>query len=155
LPSSETVTNTKIVEFGKESANLNLNAGADWITVLAGANKNIIHLACTTAHNLGKKVMLDLIDAPSRGQSALEAKSYGADAILFHQPYDDHDQMALMDQWDIVAGNTDLPIYIFAKINRDTIQSIIDLNPYCISIGKAITQAADPVAEAKYFKNLL
>lgn len=155
LPQNDIVADTKIIEFGKESTMLNLDAGADWVTVLAGSNKNIIHSACTAAHNLNKKVILDLIDSRSRGQSALEAKSYGVDAILFHQPYDDHDPLALMDDWDMVKGNTDLPIYISAKISRDTIQSVIDLNPHGISIGKAITQAEDPATEAEYFKQLL
>ena len=155
LPDSCIIADTKIVEYGKDSAKLNLEAGADWITVLAGANKNIIHSACTAAHEIGKKVMLDLIDARSKGQSALEAKSYGADAIIFHQPYDDHDQVALMDEWDMVKGNSSLPIYISAKINRETLASISSLSPEGIAIGRAITDAENPAAEAEHFKNIL
>jgi 3-keto-L-gulonate-6-phosphate decarboxylase len=155
LPHSKLIANSKIVEFGKDSAKMNLEAGADWITVLAGANPEIIHAACTTTHDLGKKVMLDLIDAQSQGQSALEAKSLGVDALLLHQPYDNFDPTALFDQWDLVRGNTDLPIYISAKINRDTISSILDFNPDGLAIGKAITFAQDPVTEAEFFQKLL
>lgn len=155
LPNTTIIADTKIIEFGIESAKLHLQAGADWITVLAGASQNIIHATCTTAHNLGKKVMLDLIDARSRGQSALEAKSYGVDAIIFHQPHDDYDQLTLLDEWEMVKGNTQLPIYISAKINRDNISDICDIRPYGILISKAITQADDPLAEAKFFKELI
>jgi 3-dehydro-L-gulonate-6-phosphate decarboxylase len=155
LPQSRIIADTKIIEFCKDSAKLNLDAGADWITVLAGANQNIIHSTCTTAHNLGKRVMLDLIDARSRGQSALEAKSYGADAIIFHQPHDDYDEFTLLDEWDMIKGNADLPIYISAKINRDNIQTITNLAPAGIIVGKAITQDDDPVSQAQYFRQLV
>lgn len=155
LPKAIIIADTKIIEFGNESAKLYLQAGADWITVLAGASQNIIHSTCTTAHNLGKKVMLDLIDARSRGQSALEAKSYGVDAIIFHQPHDDYDQITLLDEWEMVKGNTQLPIYISAKINRENIADICEISPYGILISRAITQAEDPVAEAKFFKELI
>lgn len=155
MPKARIIADTKIIEFCKDSTKLTLDAGADWITVLAGASQNIIHSTCTLAHNMGKKVMIDLIDARSRGQSALEAKSYGADAILFHQSHDDYDELALMDEWDMVKGNAELPIYISAKINRDNIQSIINLSPAGILIGKAITQAEDPIAEAQFFRQLI
>lgn len=155
LPQKTIIADTKIIEFGNDSAKLNLQAGADWITVLAGASQNIIHSTCTTAHNLGKKVMLDLIDAHSRGQSALEAKSYGVDAIIFHQPHDDYDQITLLDEWEMVKGNTQLPIYISAKINRDNIYDICELAPHGILISRAITQAEDPAIEAKFFRELI
>lgn len=155
LPQSKLVVNSKIIEFGKDCTKMNIEAGADWVTVLAGANPEIIHAACTVAHDLGKKVILDLIDARSQGQSALEAKSYGIDAILLHQPYDSFDPIGLFDDWDLVRGNTDLPIYISAKINRETISSILELNPDGLAIGKAITFAQDPIAEAEFFQNLL
>ncbi len=155
LPQSKIVASSKIVEFGKDCAKMNIEAGADWITVLAGANSGIIHAACTTAHDLGKKVVLDLIDARSKGQSALEAKSYGVDAILLHQPYDDYDAAILFDEWDLVRGNTDLPVYLSAKINRETISSILELNPDGLAIGKAITMATNPIDEAEFFRQLL
>lgn len=155
LPQKTIIADTKIIEFGNDSAKLHLQAGADWITVLAGASQNIIHSTCTTAHNMGKKVMLDLIDARSRGQSALEAKSYGVDAIIFHQPHDDYDQITLLDEWEMVKGNTQLPIYISAKINRDNIGDICEIRPSGILISRAITQAEDPITEAKFFRGLI
>lgn len=155
LPQATIIADTKIIEFCNDTAKLILDAGADWITVLAGASQNIIHATCTTAHNMGKRVMLDLIDARSRGQSALEAKSYGADAIIFHQPHDDYDQITLLDEWEMVKGNSTLPIYVSAKINRDNILDIVNLAPTGILIGKAITQAENPEEEAKFFRSLI
>jgi len=151
LPESTLLADAKVIDRGKESATILLGAGANWVTVMAGTGKNVIHAACTTAHGFNKKVMLDIIDASSPGQSALEAKNLGADAILFHQPFDEEDPLSFLDKWDMVRGNTNLPIYISAKITRDTLEKIIPLKPDGIIVGRTITQAEDPAQEAKYF----
>ena len=82
FPNKKILADTKIADRGKEVVTLFANAGADWMTVIAGTGKNVIHTACTTAHDLGKKIMLDLLDASSVGQSALEAKNLGSMLII-------------------------------------------------------------------------
>lgn len=83
FPDKIILADTKIVDRGKEVAELFAGAGADWITVMAGTSQHVIHATTTAAHNANVKVMLDLIDSDSVGQSALEAKNLGADALLF------------------------------------------------------------------------
>lgn len=153
--SKKIFADTKIVDRGNEVVTLFVNAGADWITVMAGTGKNVIHTACTTAHEFGKKVMLDLLDASSVGQSALEAKTLGVDALLFHQAYDAKETMTILDKWDMVKGNSELPIFVAAKINRDSIEDIIQLQPDGIIIGRSITQAPEPIKEVQYFAQLI
>jgi 3-keto-L-gulonate-6-phosphate decarboxylase len=154
LPQKTILADAKIIDRGKEAASILLNAGADWITVMAGTNKDVIHSVCTAAHNLNKKVMLDLLDSASPGQSALEAKSLGVDALLFHQTHDSDQPLLFLDRWEMVRGNTQLPIHISAKITRDSVQQIFDVNPDGIIIGKAITSADNPEVESKYFYDL-
>lgn len=151
LPKESILADSKIIDRGKDAANIILDSGADWITVMSGTSKDVIHAVSTAAHELNKKVMLDLVDSSSPGQSALEAKSLGIDAILFHQTYDEKQTLLFLDKWDMVKGNTQLPIFISARINRDTIEKILELKPDGIVIGKAITGAQDPEEEAKFF----
>ena len=153
FPNKKILADTKIADRGKEVATLFANAGADWMTVIAGTGKNVIHTACTTAHDLGKKVMLDLLDASSIGQSALEAKNLGVDALLFHQAYDEEN--TVLDKWDMVKGNSELPIFVAAKIGRESIEEVIKLAPDGIIIGRAITAAENPAQEAAYFAKLI
>lgn len=151
LPDKVILADTKILDRGKDSMHALADAPCDWITVLGGATNDVIHAACSTAHAQGKKVMLDLLDAPSPGQVTLDAQSLGIDALLFHRNYSEQDAPVFLEKWDMVKGNTKLPIFISARITRDNLGPIIRLNPDGIIVGKVITDAPDPAAEAEFF----
>ncbi len=153
FPDKVLQADTKIVDRGKESIALFANAQTDWVTVMAGTNKNVIHAACTAAHERNKKVVLDMIDSKEIGQSALEAKNLGADALLVHQPYDVEEPLEFLDKWEMIRGNTDLPIFISTRIGRDNIEDILNVKPDGITLGRTITEAEDPREEAKFFYN--
>ena len=155
FPDKIIFADTKIVDRGKEVAELFADAGADWITVMAGTSHHVIHATTTVAHNANMKVMLDLIDSNTVGQSALEAKNLGADALLFHQPYSETESLVFLDKWDMIKGNTNLPIFVSAKINRDNVDKIIALRPDVIIVGLSITDAQDAAQEAQYFAELV
>ena len=99
--------------------------------------------------------MIYLLNSGLLGQSALEAKNLGADALLFHQPYDEQDSFIFLDKWEMIRDNTDLPIFVSAKIKRETIDEVLKIKPDAVIIGKSITEADDPEAEAAYFKELV
>lgn len=155
FPQKAILADAKILDQGKDAITLFAQAGADWITVMAGTGRNVIHTACTIAHELGKKVLLDLIDASSLGQSALEAKSLGADALLFHKPATEDEQILFSERWELVKGNTQLPIYITAQISRENITELLSIGASGIIIGKAITHSANPQQEAAYIASIL
>lgn len=144
---------TKIVDRGRDAADMFVQAGADWISVMGGTSNEVIHGVCAKAHDLRKQVMLDILDVTSPGQAALEAKRLGVDAIMFHQPFDKGESLSFLEEWTMVRGNTDLPIFVSAKISRATIDQIITLRPDGIIVGKAISESTDPLAEAQFFYN--
>ncbi|MGE0206571.1 MAG: orotidine 5'-phosphate decarboxylase / HUMPS family protein [Candidatus Babeliales bacterium] len=152
FPKKTILADAKIVDCGKQTVTMLVQAGAQWITVMAGTNTSVIHSACTTAENLGAKIMLDLLDAASPGQSALEAKSMGVSALLVHRSYEDEDPLKFIDAWDMVRGNSNLPIYVSGKIERSIVDKINSIKPDGIVISKAITHADDPAKEAQFFK---
>ena len=146
FPEKTILADTKIVDRGKEVTELLSDAGADWITVMAGTSAQVIHATTTAAHQANVKVMLDLIDSSSIGQSALEAKNLGVDALLFHQPYSEQDSLMFLDKWDMIKGNTSLPIFVSAKINRENVDKIVAIKPDTIIVGLSITNAEDSAA---------
>lgn len=155
LPNKKILADSKIVDRGIDATTLFVNAGADWVTVMAGTSHIVIHETCAKAHSFGKRVLLDLLDAPAIGQSALEAKALGVDALLFHQPHDEKEPFAFLEKWDLVKGNSELPIHISAKIGRESIDAILPLHPDVVVIGRTIVLAENPAAEAKYFAELI
>ncbi len=154
FPAKILLADTKIIDRSKDAVTIFAQAGADWITVMAGASSANIHTAGTIAHSFGKKIMLDLSDASSIGQSALEAKSLGADAVVFHKASAEEQSPVFLERWDMVKGNTTLPIFISAHITRDTIADVLNLGAEGIILGSSVFQAPDPEKEIAYFAQL-
>ena len=154
FPDKTLVADTKIIDRGDEITHIVAKAGADWVTVMGGTNKHVLYTVASAADRYKVKVMIDLIDATAPGQTAMEAQGFGGNAILMHKPHDEGESLAFLDQWDLVRGNTNLPVFVAAKIDQKNVQQIIALKPDGIVVGKAITEAENPVQEAKYFYNL-
>lgn len=155
LPDSVLLADTKMVDRSRDIVtHVFAKTSVQWLTVMAGTSSDVIHTACTAAHDANKKVMLDLLDSKSLGQSALDAQNLGADALMYHQPYEEEKSLVFLEQWDMIRGNSSLPIFVSAHINRDIIEQIIAIKPNGIVIGRAITHAEDPAAEAQYFHEI-
>lgn len=148
------IADCKIIDRGEQLTNLMAQAGADWLTVMGGTNRNVLYTVMQAAQKNNINVMIDTIDAASPGQIAMDAQGLQAHALLIHKPHDEDDSLAFLDRWDLVRGNTSLPIFIAAKINRSNVEQIIKLGPDGIIVGSAITQAKEPAKEAEYFYSL-
>lgn len=154
FPQKTILADTKIADQSRDATSIFAQAGADWITVLAGSPRNVIHTACLVAHEFNKKIMLDLSDASSIGQSALEAKSLGVDALLFHKP-SEQPQAIFYEHWEMVKGNTQLPIFITSNVSKENIAEILSIGANGIIISKAITNSNNPLEETIYFSNVI
>jgi 3-hexulose-6-phosphate synthase len=149
------LADTKIVHRAKEIVELCSQAGANWVTVMAGVPAHIIHSATTTAHTNNIKVVLDLVDASSIGQSALEAKNLGVDALLFNQPYNETDAPIFLDKWDMIKGNTALPVFVSGATDTTNINKIIALKPDTLIISLAQINSENGTDGARYFADLV
>jgi len=154
FPEKDILADAKIIDRGKYITALYGHTGIKWLTVMAGTSNNVIHRVSSEAEKYNINVMLDMVDSEAPGQSALEAKNLGVDAILFHKAYDAKESLLFLEDLDMVQGNTDLPVFMSAKINRDNVEKIIETKPYGIIVGQTITNAQDPAQEAKFFYNL-
>ncbi len=152
FPKNKILADTKLVDRVEEIIRL-LCKPADLLTVLAGTDNDTIREAVRCAHACDIEVVLDLLDAPSREQSAHEAQTLGVDSLLFHNLATP--TTALADLWAQVKENTSLPIFITDAIDRNNIDQILQLSPSGIVIGDAITKADNPAQEAAFFKSLL
>lgn len=154
FPSKDIFAETQIMNHEQDIASMYLKAGATWISVMSGTSKEVIHSVASLANEKNKFVMMDLFNANSMGQSAMDAKKLGIDALLYQNMYNQENENDFaIEEWDDLRGNSKLPIYVRANINRDNIDFILSLKPDAIIIGKAITQAKNPAEEAEFFYN--
>ncbi|MBU1008295.1 orotidine 5'-phosphate decarboxylase [Candidatus Dependentiae bacterium] len=155
FPDKPIIADTKIVDRVSDVIPMLAKAGASAVTILYGTSNSVIQKAASIAHKHDMKVILDLIDAETMGQAARDAESLDVDSILFHYPHETSEFYSNIDQWEIVRGNTDLPIFVSGRITKKQILGIKALKPQGMVIGEAITKADDPAAEAHYFKEKL
>ncbi len=69
FPDKTLLADSKIVDRGKSAANIFLNAGADWITVMAGTSDQAIASVAQAAHKHGAALRMIL---PGPGQRLLD-----------------------------------------------------------------------------------
>lgn len=156
FPDKELFVETQIVSHPQDIVPMCIKAGADWVSVMAGTTQQTIHGVANFANQKKKFVTVDLLDANSIGQAAMDAQRLGANALLYHNIYDNHDEAQFAtEEWDDLRGNTNLPIYITSNIDRKNIHFIISLAPDVISIGKTIIQSINPIEEAEFFYNAI
>jgi len=78
------VADMKIMDAGELEAELALKAGADVVTVLGVASLETLKRATSKAHELGGKVMVDMMEVKEVGRRVEEAVRLGVDYICLH-----------------------------------------------------------------------
>ena len=154
FPNKTLFVDSKIVDRGRETTSLFCATKANWITVMAGAKRESIHAAATTAREAGVKVMIDLLDARSAGQMALESQSLGAAALRFrYNPADD--ELVLKDRWDMVKGNATIPIMVSNINDLQALERVIQLGPDFIVVDDMVVGSDNPEQAVKEISDLI
>lgn len=155
FPNKPICVDTKMIESAQEIIKLGVMQGATYFTLLAGAAHHVIQNSTSTAHSQRAMIMLDLIDAPSTGQSAMDAATLEVDYLLFHRTAPALGIAELHEEWMNVKGNTSIPIFVAGKIDRSSLIHYYNLKPAGMIVSNAITHAENPEAEAQYFKSII
>jgi len=66
---------THIINHGQDIVQMCIKSWTDWISVMAGISKPVIHGVSTLANQKNKRVMLDLLDTKLIGQSTMDEKT--------------------------------------------------------------------------------
>lgn len=155
FPNKEIFAETKLVEKTEEAITLMAQAGASYVSVLAGTFNTSVKKAVATAHRFDIKLALDLLDAPSLGQAAMDASTLGADMLILHYAPHMEEANDIDSVWHNVRDNTKLPIFVTGKIDVSNFQQVISLKPQGIMIGSPVTRAESPVKAAQTFRDLI
>jgi 3-hexulose-6-phosphate synthase len=155
FPNKDIFAETKIVEKADEAVTMMAQAGATYISVLAGTFNASLKKAVTTARRLEVKIALDLLDAPSMGQAAMDAKTLGADLLILHNAPHQDDTVDIDSVWHNVRDNTTVSIFVTGKIDLSNFQQVAALKPQGIMIGSPVTQAENPGQAAQLFRSMV
>jgi 3-hexulose-6-phosphate synthase len=154
FPSKEIFAESKICEKADLAVPLMAQAGASYVSILASSFHSTIKKAVDAAKRFDVKIALDLMGAPSLGQSAVDAKTLGVYCLILHRPATE-EIVELDAEWRDVRDNTQLPIFITGKIDTNNIAHLIELKPHGIMIGGNITKADNPAQVAAQFRSLV
>ncbi len=155
FPDKELFADTKIIDKITRTIPLFASSGANSLSILAGADNKAIAQAVSQARTNNLKVMIDLIDSSSPGQSALDAQGFEVDAIIFRRPTEIENSIDLIDAWQNVRGNTSLPIFIGGNITLENLPEIVELEPHGIIVGSDITRAENPQEQAQKIRDFI
>ena len=144
-----------LVEKAEQAVTMFAQAGANYISMLAGSLNSSVKKAVETGNRFDVKIALDLLDASSVGQSAMDAKALGIDMLLFHRGPVNEDINEVDSAWHNVRDNSKLPIFITGKIDGSNFVDIVNLKPQGIMLGAAITKAESPAKAAHQFRSLI
>jgi 3-hexulose-6-phosphate synthase/6-phospho-3-hexuloisomerase len=155
FPNKAIFAEAKITEKADDAIAMMAQAGASYVSVLAGTFHSSIKKAVSAAQGFDVQVALDLLDAQSLGQTALDAKTLGVHQLILHRPPRPEQIAELEAEWHNVRENTKLPIFITGKIDETNIQQVLTLKPQGIMIGAAITKASNPAKAAHFFRSIV
>ena len=154
FPNKPLYVDARITDKAEAAIKLFAQEGASYVSILAGAHFSIIQKAVETAKKYNIEVVLDFLNTDIFGQSAVESDTLGVNAMLLHRRINGN-QTDLESDWQVIRGNSNLPIFIEGKIDEANIHQIVKLRPSVIVIGSAITNALDPARTAANLKALI
>jgi 3-keto-L-gulonate-6-phosphate decarboxylase len=155
FPTKDICVEARVSEKAREAITMMAQAGATYVSVLAGTWPATIKKATEIAHTYNIQIGLDLIDAPSGGQAALDAKAQGVDFLIMHRHSEIKEGSDFETDWHNIRDNSNIPIFITGSIDASHMQQIMDLKPQGIMIGSAITRSENPAHVARMLHALI
>ncbi|MBI5723712.1 MAG: orotidine 5'-phosphate decarboxylase [Planctomycetes bacterium] len=145
FPRHVIVADLKTMDAGRIEAEAAAKAGANVITVLAGASEATIRECVEAGRHYGLQVAVDLLGCADPAGFAAKAGELGVAWLDVHCPIDA--QMQGKDPLDLlrqIRGLTKLTLAVAGGINSQTAAQAVAAGADVIIVGGAITKAVDP-----------
>ena len=161
-PNTEVMADLKTMDVGALEARLAINAGAGIVSVLGAAANETIGEFISEARRLGGKSLVDMISIKDPGARIKELLNAGLrpDYVGLHLGIDVQRSRGLTVEELIseavsIKNNYGLAVAIAGGIDEKVAPKIRGTNIDIVIVGRAITQAQDPVAAARNIRRLL
>ena len=151
FPEKQVSADLKIADAGHYEASRAFEAGADIATVLAMADDVTIMNARDAAHELGREIMVDMLNTQNLEERIARIDAFGVDYICLHTSKDlqkvDRDACRAFEKLRKCVKNSKLALA--GGISPENIEQFASIKPDVIIVGEAITAADDPVGAAR------
>lgn len=145
FPDRKIVADLKTMDAGKIEVEAAAKAGADVVTVMAGASEATLRECVETARQYGIEVAVDLLGVPDPIAAARRVAAMGVDWLDVHCPIDaqmrGEDPLATLKA---IRKVTSLTLAVAGGLNSETSAEAARAGADVIIVGGAITKAVDP-----------
>lgn len=147
----------KAADAGSYETKVAINSGADIASILAGSSDNTIQEAVKIAHDLGKKVLVDLIDIKNQERikrlKEILSLKYKPDIICVHTAIDvqKNQDICNSDVNDFIklCKKENVLVALAGGIDKNKIRKLIKYKPDIFIVGGAITKSKQPGKAAR------
>ena len=158
LPGIKILSDFKIMDGGREIAELAYSNGADLTTVSARTWDDTIKQAIACAREYGREILVDLMGVPEEqiAERTLEVDAMKPDYICVHRAVtvggSASPEEPLRKVREVVKN---AKVAVAGGINCETLKRVVACNPDLVIVGSSIASAKDPVAVAKEMRRIM
>lgn len=150
-PNLDVLADLKIMDAGKEEAQIAFDAGADIVTVMGITHDATIQGAVASAREYRGKVMVDMMLVDNLVERGEQLLKMGCDILCLHTAYDVqsstespyHDLKVLREHFPSAK------LAIAGGVTYDRLDHILPYQPDVVIVGGSITRADNPKQAAK------
>lgn len=147
------VADLKIADAGELEAEMAFAAGADIVSVLGIAGDLTLRAALRAAERRRGGIVVDLLHVPEPAKRAREAIALGASLVIYHVPHDD--LAGGLGRLPNVPQEARRALVVAGGIRLEDVRALARFRPTAVVVGRAITEAPDPEAAARAFREAL
>ena len=160
IPNATFIADMKTMDAADIEVSIAAESGADIITVMALASDETIALAAETAHNLGCKVMVDMMNVTDVFKRSQEVFDLGADYICLHVGVDVQRRLGitaetLLKEVSRISKVFPGRVAVAGGINDKRAGSLVKAGASIIIVGSAIIKAPDPLKATKTIRKAI
>jgi 3-hexulose-6-phosphate synthase len=158
FPEHPVVADLKTMDGAGLEAEMMIKAGADYVVVMSQAHWASVKEMVRVAHDLGARVMADILGAPDKPEAAKRMQDLGADWIIHHVGYDERHyvkNISPLDEIDSVLAATTLPLQAVGGLSIQQALETIRRGASSIVVGAPLAIQPDRFATGDEFEKVL
>jgi 3-hexulose-6-phosphate synthase/6-phospho-3-hexuloisomerase len=158
FPDHPIVADLKTMDGAGLEAEMMINAGAEYVVVMSQAHWASVKEMVKVAHDMGAKVMADVLGAAHKADEAKRMEDLGADWIIVHTGYDERryiEGVSPLDDLPSVLDAVEVPVQAVGGLTIEQAIETVSMGASSLVIGAPLAIQADRFAAGDEFESIL